>query len=246
VRRVGQRRLQHGPVRQPGHRAGQDQLPAERAGGPGGQVVALHRGQPAQREQVPGGRQHRVLGQRGGQRHRAERLPAQRRVRPGQLRGGHPGEEDPAGAGEAGVEVRVLGQVPVQRLQHRRHRGAGRGQHRRADHLQVVVHQVDVAPGQPVQHRPHVRVRDAHHLVVRPGDGAELPGREGADVLVCGQPALPDRGQHHPVAAGAQLRDEGGHHVLDAAVVRWRHGQPGPGVHQHGQRSWHRPVTPFV
>ena len=130
----------------------------------------------------------------------------------------------------------------MQRLQHRRHRVARRREQRRADHLQVVVHQVDLAAGvtgpEPGQHGGHVR--GAHHLVVRPGDRPELPGREHRHHLVGLDRALPDRGQNHPVPASPQLRNERRHHVLDAAVVRRRHGQPRPGIDQHAQRRLHQ------
>jgi len=125
----------------------------------------------------------------------------------------------------------------VQRLQHRWDRVAGRRVQRRADHLEVVVHQVDVADRQPVEHGGHVRVRDPHHRVVRAGDIRELPVREHAEHLVGLDRAVPDGGQDDPVAAGAQLRDQRGDDVLDAAVVGRRHRQPRAGVDEHGQRG---------
>jgi hypothetical protein len=179
----------------------------------------------------------RAVGQRGGQMDVADRMVTQGRRRPPQLGRGHPVDPDPRPGVQARVEGRVLAQVPVQRVQHRRHGRVqnGRGQHGQPHHLDVVVHQVDVVPvPERAQHRVLMSVGHAGHLVVGALKHLELPAGERRQPLVRGQGAAGHRGQHHPDAPLPQRRDQGGDHILNASVPVRRHRQPRPGVDQHG------------
>ena len=158
---------------------------------------------------------------------------------PGELGERHPVDPQRAAAVEVAVELRVLAQVPVQGVQHRR---AAPGRSRRA-WWPARPPPRGRAPGRcrrgcaaPAPPRCRWAGRDAAHLVVRPLQGRELAVGEDRDPVVDRQRAGVDRGEHHPHAEPAQLGHEGRDHVLDPAVARRRHRQPGTGVHQHRHR----------
>lgn len=93
----------------------------------------------------------------------------------------------------------------------------------------VVVDEVDVvAAAQLRRHARLVGVGDAHDLVVRFLQVRELARGVDADQLVHLDGALAHGGRHHVDAAGAQFGDEGGDHVLDAAVAGGGTGSQGP------------------
>jgi hypothetical protein len=99
----------------------------------------------------------------------------------------------------------------------------------------VVVHERDVVAVAQLGHDPvQVSSRHPHHPVEGALQLRELPVVEHGDALVDGQRARPDRRQHDPYAAGAQLGDQRRHDVLDPAVSRRRDGEPRTRVDQHG------------
>ena len=98
----------------------------------------------------------------------------------------------------------MLGQVPVQGVQHARPVGAHGGEHARAEDLHMVVDQIDVrTASQFGGDARHMRGRDTDDVVVGLGDVGELRPVERVDLFVDVDGALGDGGEDDSHATSA-------------------------------------------